>query len=59
MATYVEFKLFAPNNRRVALIAAFSDWQEIPMKKGEDGYFRTQVNLEDGEYLYKFRVQLD
>lgn len=27
------------------------------MQRGEDGYFRTQVDLEDGEYLYKFRVQ--
>ena len=27
------------------------------MQKGEDGYFRTQVDLEDGIYQYKFRVQ--
>lgn len=27
------------------------------MKKGEDGYFRVTVDLEDGEYQYKFRVQ--
>ena len=25
--------------------------------KGENGYFRTQVGLEDGVYHYKFRVQ--
>ena len=57
MTSPVEFKLFAPNNQGVALVAAFSDWQEIPMQKGEDGYFRTQVDLEDGIYPYKFRVQ--
>lgn len=57
MTFLVEFQLFAPNNNRAALVASFSDWQEIPMKKGEDGYFRTQVNLEDGVYQYKFRVQ--
>ena len=34
-----------------------SDWKEIPMKKGKDGYFRTQVELDDGIYHYKFRVQ--
>jgi 1,4-alpha-glucan branching enzyme len=27
------------------------------MKKGDDGYFRTTVDLEDGVYQYKFRVQ--
>lgn len=27
------------------------------MKKGEDGYFYTQVELEDGVYRYKFRIQ--
>ncbi len=27
------------------------------MEKGEDGYFRTHVELEDGVYQYKFRVQ--
>lgn len=27
------------------------------MEKGEDGYFRTHVNLEDGIYHYKFRIQ--
>lgn len=38
-------------------MGSFSDWEEIPMEKGEDGYFRTQVELEDGSYQYKFRVQ--
>ncbi len=27
------------------------------MEKGKDGYFRTQVELEDGVYQYKFRIQ--
>jgi hypothetical protein len=27
------------------------------MSKGEDGYFRTQVELADGVYQYKFRLQ--
>jgi len=57
MANNIEFQLFAPYNQGAALIASFSDWEEIPMKKGDDGYFRTQVALEDGEYHYKFRVQ--
>jgi 1,4-alpha-glucan branching enzyme len=57
MTSSVEFKLFAPNNQNAALIASFTDWQEIPMPKGEDGYFRTQIDLEDGIYSYKFRIQ--
>ncbi|MGL5804505.1 MAG: alpha-amylase family glycosyl hydrolase, partial [Xenococcaceae cyanobacterium] len=55
MASSVEFDLFAPYNNKATLIGSFGD--EIPMKKGEDGYFRAQVDLEDGVYQYKFRVQ--
>jgi 1,4-alpha-glucan branching enzyme len=57
MASQIEFQLFAPYNKGAALIGSFSDWKDIPMEKGEDGYFRTQVELEDGVYQYKFRVQ--
>lgn len=52
-----EFKLFAPRNQAVSLIGSFSDWQDIPMQKGDDGTFRTKVDLDDGIYRYKFRVQ--
>ncbi|BAY08744.1 alpha-amylase family glycosyl hydrolase [Calothrix sp. NIES-2098] len=57
MSGVIEFNLFAPRNKKAALIGSFSDWQETPMEKTEDGYFRTQINLEDGIYQYKFRVQ--
>lgn len=57
MANSVEFDLFAPRNKAAALIGSFSEWKDIPMEKGEDGYFRTKVDLEDGVYQYKFRVQ--
>jgi 1,4-alpha-glucan branching enzyme len=53
----IEFSLFAPYNQGAALIGSFSDWQEIPMQKDESGYFRTTLDLEDGVYQYKFRVQ--
>ena len=53
----IEFQLFAPYNKAVALIGSFSAWEDIPMQQGEDGYFRAQVELEDGTYHYKFRVQ--
>jgi 1,4-alpha-glucan branching enzyme len=57
MTSPIEFNLFAPRNKGAALIGSFSNWKEIPMEKGEDGYFRTQVELKDGVYQYKFRVQ--
>ncbi len=57
MTRPIEFKLFAPNNQAVSLIGSFSDWQEVPMQTGKDGYFRTQIDLEDGSYHYRFRVR--
>lgn len=57
MTTAIEFKLLAPRNLRASLIGSFSNWEEIPMEKGKDGYFRVWVDLEDGIYLYKFRIQ--
>lgn len=57
MAKPIEFNLFAPYNKAASLVGSFSDWKEIPMEKGKDGYFRVTVDLEDGDYLYKFRVQ--
>jgi 1,4-alpha-glucan branching enzyme len=53
----IEIALFAPYNEAAALIGSFSDWQEVPMRKGEDGHFRASVALADGDYQYKFRVQ--
>jgi len=57
MATPIEFNLFAPYIKGAVLVGEFSDWKDVPMEKGEDGYFRTLVELEDGVYQYKFRVQ--
>jgi len=57
MASSIEFELFAPRNKQAALIGSFSNWENIPMDKGEDGYFRTRVDLEDGVYEYKYRIQ--
>ena len=56
MAT-IDFELFAPYNEEAALTGDFSDWDAINMEKGDDGTFRTSVELTDGEYRYKFRVR--
>ena len=57
MTSLIEFELFAPRNKRAILMGSFPNREEIPMTKEEDGYFRTQVELEDGVYHYKFRIQ--
>ena len=57
MANSIEFELFAPHSQGAKLKGSFLDGQEIVLKKGKDGYFRTKVDLEDGHYTYKFWVQ--
>lgn len=57
MSSSIEFQLFAPYNKGAALIGSFSNWEALPMQKDQDGYFRTQVELEDGIYQYKFQIQ--
>lgn len=57
MSSSIEFKLFAPYNKSAALKGCFSNWSEIPMEKDDRGYFKTSVELDDGVYQYKFRVQ--
>ncbi len=57
MVSSIEFKLFAPYNKEAAVIGSFSDWQPVAMEKDDKGYFKTKIDLEDGEYEYKFRVR--
>jgi 1,4-alpha-glucan branching enzyme len=51
------FHLFAPYNEEVALIGDWQKWQPIPMHRDDDGWWRVEVPLPDGEYQYKFRVK--
>lgn len=53
----MEFSLFAPYNEFVALIGSWNQWQPIDMKKGDDGWWRVDVPLKDGEHQYKFQVK--
>ncbi|AUT00665.1 alpha-amylase [Nostoc sp. CENA543] len=57
MSNLIEFKLFAPYNQKAILMGDFFHDPKIPMKKSEDGYFRAAIELADGIYHYKFRVQ--
>ncbi|PKL75012.1 MAG: alpha-amylase, partial [Candidatus Melainabacteria bacterium HGW-Melainabacteria-1] len=56
MAAEIEFSLLAPYNEVVVLQGDFSDWQDIPMQKGDDGIWRCSRALADGTYLYRFRL---
>ena len=53
----IEFSLFAPYTKRAAVRGDFSEWKDIEMTKGDDGYFRSNVELADGDYEYKFCVE--
>ena len=57
MTSSIEFKLFAPYNNGAILKGSFSNWSEITMEKDDRGYFRTEVELDDGIYEYKFCVR--
>ncbi|MEQ1765659.1 MAG: alpha-amylase family glycosyl hydrolase [Pyrinomonadaceae bacterium] len=51
------FRLFAPNNLEASVIGDFSNWKEVPMTKGSDGYFSVVVKLADAAYQYKFKIR--
>lgn len=53
----IEFALFAPYNKHAAVRGDFSEWKDIELEKSEDGYFRTTLDLADGDYEYKFCVE--
>lgn len=53
----VEIALFAPYNEVVQLIGNWNDWQPIDLQRSDDGWWRTKADLQDGDYLYKFRVK--
>jgi 1,4-alpha-glucan branching enzyme len=57
MAAKIDFALLAPYNESVQLIGDFSNWEPLPMTKGADGWWRTSVDLPDGDHKYKFRVK--
>ena len=53
----IDFSLFAPYNREASVVGEFSDWEPLSMTKDEGGTFHVSLELEDGDYQYKFRVR--
>lgn len=52
------FTFNAPSALSVMLVGDFTHWQEQPLSlvKGEDGLWRTEVELLPGVYHYRFMV---
>jgi 1,4-alpha-glucan branching enzyme len=56
MTSPISFQLLAPNNPEVSLLGNWDGWQPFIMRRGEDGMWRAEVPLEDGDYEYLFEV---
>jgi enterochelin esterase-like enzyme len=54
----VDFTLEAPLAKTAFLAGEMTDWAKakVPMEKGEDGRWHTQLDLATGQWLYKFVV---
>lgn len=54
----VEFKLYAPQAKRVSLAGSFNKWdtQALTARKDSRGNWKVKVNLRPGRYEYKFLV---
>ena len=54
----VEFAFSAPKAGNVCLAGKFNNWNtsSLPMKKGNDGIWRTKLKLPQGRHEYKYLV---
>jgi hypothetical protein len=52
------FALHAPNAREVKLVGDFTNWEttSIALEKNKNGTWQTTVELEPGEYSYRYLV---
>jgi len=52
----IEFKLYAPQAKRVTLAGSFNNWdtRTTAAKKDSKGNWTAKVNLKPGRYEYKF-----
>ncbi len=57
-AKSTEFKLFAPQARRVSLAGSFNNWdaKKLTARKDAKGNWAVKTNLKPGSYEYKFVV---
>jgi len=54
----VEFKLYAPTARNVALVGDMTGWKNnpLPLNSAGRGYWKASLQLPPGKYHYKFLV---
>jgi 1,4-alpha-glucan branching enzyme len=54
----IEFRLFAPQAKRVSLAGNFNDWntRQLSARKDPSGNWSVKINLKPGRYEYKFFV---
>jgi 1,4-alpha-glucan branching enzyme len=57
-AKAAEFKLFAPQAKRVSLAGNFNNWntRQLGAKKDSSGNWSVRLSLKPGRYEYKFFV---
>ena len=57
-AKTAEFKLYAPQARKVSIAGTFNNWdtKALSAKKDSKGNWMIKVNLKPGRYEYKFVV---
>ena len=58
LAKPAEFKLYAPQAKRVSVAGSFNGWdtKKFSAKKDSRGNWKVEVNLKPGRYEYKFLV---
>jgi 1,4-alpha-glucan branching enzyme len=54
----MEFKLYAPQAKKVSLVGSFNSWdaKKLSAKKDSRGNWTAKVSLKPGRYEYKFLV---
>ena len=54
----VEFKLLAPNARRVQVVGDFTEWQQQPLElaPSADGWWRLAAAVPAGEHHFRYLV---
>ncbi len=54
----IPFKIYAPEANSIYLVGDFNNWDQcsLAMKKREDGYWETYLELSPGEYQYKYLI---
>lgn len=57
-STKQQFRITAPTALTVQLVGDFTGWRHAPisLKKGTDGVWRTEVELQPGVHHYRFLV---